>query len=287
MILINKSVFTLKIISYIQMINTDNKIHSEVKNFLNYNFLILSVFLFWFVYSTFNIGVNIVLFSLFILIFVSIMVLTKIKKGVKSKVFSLYGILILVLSFFLLDAIFYFLPNNPVFLFSFYNLIGLRHRFELVLFSVLISIILIKLIIIYFYVKAKPRVLEIGKGDEFFQFFTTDLNTKKISQLLILFPLSALVEELIYRSLFLSFLIYYFNFNIVVAVSLVSLIFGFVHYSSSKNSGHVFSTLISSIIYFIALIHLGLLYSWMFHLATNLFVLVFYYQARKRKMKSL
>jgi membrane protease YdiL (CAAX protease family) len=215
------------------------------------------------------------------------MIFFKYKKEGKSKVISLYGVLILVLLFFLLDAIFYFLPNNPVFLFSFYNLIGLKHSFEIVLFSILFSLILIKLTIIYFYFKVKPRVLEIGRGDEFFQYFTNDLNFKKVSKMFLLFPMSALVEELIYRSLFLSFLIFYFDFNIVVAVGLVSLIFGFVHYSSSKNSGHVFSTLISSIIYFIALINLGLLYSWLFHLITNLLVLLFYYQARKRKMKSI
>ena len=45
------------------MLNTDNKIHSDVKNFINYNFLILSIFLFWFVYSSFNFSINIPVFS--------------------------------------------------------------------------------------------------------------------------------------------------------------------------------------------------------------------------------
>ncbi|MFW9818410.1 MAG: hypothetical protein ACFFE5_02275, partial [Candidatus Thorarchaeota archaeon] len=50
------------------------------------------------------------------------------------------------------------------------------------------------------------------------------------------------------------------------------------------NWGHVISTLISSIIYSLALIQLGLLYPWIFHLSTNLFVLLFYYQGKKKNL---
>ncbi|MHA1930904.1 MAG: CPBP family glutamic-type intramembrane protease [Promethearchaeota archaeon] len=98
--------------------------------------------------------------------------------------------------------------------------------------------------------------------------------------LLILFPLSALVEELIYRSLFLSFLIYYFNFNLFFGIMIASFIFGVVHYSTSKDSGYMLSLIISSVVYFVALIELGLLYAWIFHLTTNLFVLLFYYRRK-------
>ncbi|MFX1377360.1 MAG: lysostaphin resistance A-like protein [Promethearchaeota archaeon] len=128
-----------------------------------------------------------------------------------------------------------------------------------------------------------PKILEFGKGDEVFQYFTSNINNKKKLFIPLLFPLSALIEELIYRSLILSFLIYYFKFDFVVGIIIASIIFGLVHFSASKNWGHVVSTLISSLIYFIALIHLGLLYSWVFHLTTNLFVLLFYYLTRRKK----
>jgi membrane protease YdiL (CAAX protease family) len=127
-----------------------------------------------------------------------------------------------------------------------------------------------------------PRILEIGKGDEIFQYFTKDLSEKKKIFMPILFPLSALIEELVYRSLILSFLMVYFNFNSFVGIFFASIIFGIVHLSASKNWGHVVSTLLSSIIYSIALIQLGLLYSWGFHLTTNIFVLLFYYRTRKK-----
>ncbi|MFW9873930.1 MAG: type II CAAX prenyl endopeptidase Rce1 family protein [Candidatus Thorarchaeota archaeon] len=98
----------------------------------------------------------------------------------------------------------------------------------------------------------------------------------------VLFPLSTLVEELVYRSLILRFLIFYLNVNPILGIIFASTIFGIVHLSASKNWGHVISTLLSSVIYFIALIQLGILYSWAFHLTTNIFVLLFYYLTRRK-----
>ncbi|MFX0082880.1 MAG: lysostaphin resistance A-like protein [Candidatus Hodarchaeota archaeon] len=132
-----------------------------------------------------------------------------------------------------------------------------------------------------------PRILELGKGDEIFQYFTNNLSNNKKLLIPILFPLSALIEELIYRSLILSFLIYYLNVSSIFGIIFASLIFGIVHLSASKNWGHVISTLLSSIIYFIALIQLGILYSWGFHLTTNIFVLLFYYLTRRKKERLL
>ncbi|MFX1309615.1 MAG: type II CAAX prenyl endopeptidase Rce1 family protein, partial [Promethearchaeota archaeon] len=99
---------------------------------------------------------------------------------------------------------------------------------------------------------------------------------------IILFPLVAFVEELIYRTLLLSVFTYYLNLNYFLSILFISIIFGLVHYSTSRNWGHVVSTLISSIIYSLALIQLGILYPWLFHLSTNLFVLLFYYQGTKK-----
>ena len=108
------------------------------------------------------------------------------------------------------------------------------------------------------------------------------MNYKKIIILIILFPLVAFIEELIYRSLLLSVLTYYIRLDYIFSIIIISVIFGLVHYSTSHNWGHVISTLISSIIYSLALIQLGIFYPWIFHLSTNLFVLLFYYQGTKK-----
>ena len=269
------------------MLNNDNRIQSTIVSIIVSNLSILLVFIFWFFYSTFDVVINVIVICLSIIIIGICLIVSIFKKGIKTRNLTPLGIVIMVLFFFLIDTFFYFTPNIQPFLFSFYNLIGLKHIFNIALFSFLSSIVLIKIISIYIYIRLKPEVIKIGKGDEFFQYFTNSINKKKMIFLLLLFPLSAFIEELIYRSLFLSFLIYYFNFNLVVGILLASVIFGFVHYSSSKDSGYLFSLVISSIIYFVALIELGLLFAWIFHLVTNISVLLFYYQSRRRKQKIL
>ena len=254
----------------------NDSIRQTVKNRIASNLVVILIFLYWFFYSTFNYVFNFFLFC-FSILFIVCILLIKHKKGLISKTISLYGLLMLVLLFFLLDIVFYSISNVSPFLFSFYNLIGLTHTFAIIIFSILLSLILIKLLGVYVYFMKNPRIIESEKGDKIFQFFTTDLSNDKLILLLLLFPLSSFVEELIYRSLILSFLIYYFNFELIVGVFFASVIFGFVHLS--KYRGQVFSAFISSIIYFIALIQLGFLYSWIFHLLNNLFVLFFYYQA--------
>ncbi|MFX0178312.1 MAG: type II CAAX prenyl endopeptidase Rce1 family protein [Candidatus Hodarchaeota archaeon] len=130
------------------------------------------------------------------------------------------------------------------------------------------------------------NLLEEGRGDDIFQYFTTNMNYRKVMLLIILFPLVAFIEELIYRSLLISVLTYYFRLDYIFSIIIISLIFGLVHYSTSHNWGHVISTLISSVIYSLALIQLGIIYPWIFHLSTNLFVLLFYYQGKKKNRKS-
>ncbi|NVM34234.1 MAG: CPBP family intramembrane metalloprotease [Candidatus Lokiarchaeota archaeon] len=144
------------------------------------------------------------------------------------------------------------------------------------------SIILLKLIGIKIYFSRNTNILEKGSGDDIFQFFTKNFTYKKVILLVILFPLVAFIEELIYRSFLLSVLTYYLNWDYILSIIVISVIFGLVHYSTSQNWGHVISTLISSIIYSLALIQLGLLYPWIFHLMTNLFVLLFYSQGKKK-----
>jgi hypothetical protein len=71
-----------------------------------------------------------------------------------------------------------------------------------------------------------------------------------------------------------------------MGVMMSSFLFIFVHTVALKNTGQMISLLISSIIYFVALISLGILYAWFFHLTTNLFVLLFYYQRKKKELKN-
>jgi membrane protease YdiL (CAAX protease family) len=125
-----------------------------------------------------------------------------------------------------------------------------------------------------------------GQGNELFQYFTYELNKEKFFSLVLLFPFSALVEELVYRSLVLSVLIYYFRFNIGMSILLGSILFSFVHTITLKNIPQIISLVISSLIYFIALIQLGILFAWFFHLLTNVFVLLFYYKRKRKDLKN-
>jgi membrane protease YdiL (CAAX protease family) len=141
---------------------------------------------------------------------------------------------------------------------------------------------MLKLIGVKLFFMKNEKILKEGRGDDLFKYFTKDLTRKKILLLVILFPLVAFIEELIYRSFFLSILTYYLNWDIIISIVVISIIFGLVHYSTSQNWGHVLSTFISSVIYSFALIQLGILYPWIFHLATNLFVILFYYKTFKK-----
>jgi hypothetical protein len=207
------------------------------------------------------------------------------KKGLETNNLATLGILIAVLFFFLMDVVFHLAPNTEPILFSFYYLIGLKHSVNIALFLLLSLMVFMKIIIIFIYVKLNPEILNKGRGNAFFQYFTHDLNQKKRIYLSVLFPLSAFMEEMIYRSFSLSFLVYYFNFNLFFGIMVSSFLFALVHYSSSNDSGYTFSLLISSMIYFVALIELGLLSAWLFHLATNLFVLLFYYQGKAKAIQ--
>jgi membrane protease YdiL (CAAX protease family) len=158
----------------------------------------------------------------------------------------------------------------------------MTHNHNIFLFLLYFSIVLLKLIGIKVYFSRNVKILEEGGGDEIFEFFTNNISYKKVLLILILFPLVAFIEELIYRTLLISVLTYYLNWNFIISIIFISIIFGLVHYSTSQNWGHVISTLISSIIYSLALIQLGIIYPWLLHLATNLFVLFFYYQGRKK-----
>jgi len=218
------------------MLNYNKSIKTKIYNLIFSNIIILLFFLFWFVYSTFNVIVNVIFISSYLSTIIVLIFSFKyiINKNINLMETTTYILLLLIPGIFLLDLLFFLIPNINPFFFSFYNLIGIKHAFKMGIFLPLLTLILLKLFIIYIYFLKKPGIFEMGKGDEFFQYFTNDLNNEKLFSLAVLFPLSAFVEELIYRSLILSFLIYYFNFNLVVGIMFASLLFGLVHFSTKK-----------------------------------------------------
>jgi len=266
------------------MLNSNSKIETKIANNIIYYLIIFFIFLFWFSYSTYdNISILILIcFSILSLIIYSL--IKNLRKGMElgTKIFHI--LLIFIPITFLLDIIYFYDPFTPPFFIPFYDLIGIKHQHNIILILLLFSLIFVKLIGVKIYFSISMKINADWKGDEIFEFFAQDITNKKIILLIILFPLGALVEEFIYRCLFLSVLIYFLNWDLVFSIFFISGLFGIAHYSASKNLGHVLSTLISSIIYFYALINLGLLYPWIFHFLTNIFVVLFYVQNRKKKL---
>jgi len=266
------------------MLNSDTKIETKILNNIIYYIVIFFIFLFWFFYSTYdNISILILIcFSMLSLMIYSL--IKNLRKGMELETKIFHLLLLFIPITFLLDIIYFYDPFTPPFLIPFYDLIGIKHQYNLFLILLLFSLIFLKLIGVKIYFSISMKINTDWKGDEIFEFFAHNITNKKIILLIILFPLGAFVEEFIYRCLFLSVLIYSLNWNLVFSIFFISGLFGIVHYSASKNLGHVLSTLISSLIYFYALINLGLLYPWIFHFITNLFVVFFYVQNRKKKL---
>lgn len=266
------------------MLNRDSKLETKIVNNIIYYTVIFMIFLFWFFYSTYN---NIVILVLICFFMLSIIIYSQIKnlgKNIELRDRILHILLIFIPVTFLLDIVYFYDPYHPPFFIPFYDLIGIKHHHHLILILLLFSLIFVKLIGVKIYFSMSMKINTDWKGDEIFEFFAQDIFNKKIVLLLILFLLGAFVEEFIYRCLFLSLLIYLLNWDLIFSIFFISSLFGLVHYSASKNLGHMLSTLISSLIYFYALINLGLLYPFIFHLLTNIFVVLFYVYHRKTKL---
>ena len=259
----------------------ENLVKIRIKNSIIYNSVIFLIFIYWFFFTLYDNIIILIVICLIIFLIILVKFISERKDGFTRKEILLYVLLFLIPFSLYANIILFYNTSITIFI-PFDNLVGLKHNFNIILFLIYFSIILLKLIGIKIYFSRNVKILEEGRGDEIFQFFTRNLNYKKIVLLIILFPLVAFIEELIYRTLLLSILTYYFNWNYFLSIIFISIIFGLVHFSTSQNWGHVISTLISSIIYSLALIQLGLLYPWIFHLSTNLFVLLFYYQGKKK-----
>jgi len=267
------------------MTHNNSYIKSRIEKILFYNSIIFLIFLFWFFYSTLDNVLLLVLVCLMIFLIVIIKYVKDRKYYMALTEKILHFLLILIPFFLFINIILFYQTYSPPFFISFYNLIGIKHDHNFLLFLVFLSFIMLKLIGIKIYFTRNVKVFKEVRGDEVFQYFADALTYKKVLSLIIFFSLVAFVEELIYRSFLLTIFIYFLNWNSILSIVFISIIFGLVHYSTSQNWSHVLSTLISSIIYSFALILLGILYPWLFHLTTNLFVLLFYNQGRKKLAK--
>ena len=176
------------------MLNYNISIRSKIYNLIFSNIIILLFFVFWFVYSTFNAYVSIIFISSFFLI-VTVFILSfkyLTHKDISSMAFTSYILIYLIPIIFLLDLLFSFIPNTNPFLFSFYNLIGIKHSFKIFVFFPLLTLIFVKIFIIFIYFLKNSGILEMGKGDEIFHYFTNNMNNEKICTFTLLFPLTNL-----------------------------------------------------------------------------------------------
>ncbi|MFX0025917.1 MAG: lysostaphin resistance A-like protein [Candidatus Hermodarchaeota archaeon] len=194
-------------------------------------------------------------------------------------------ILITISIFFIIQVLFFYKVFSPAILISFDNLIGIQHQHDILLFIFYLSLTVLKLLPIRIFYKKLINLVKEPQLDNYIEYFIQDFNKKKVIHLLLLLPMGAFVEEFIFRSLLLTIIVNYLNWNIFIAIFFISLVFGILHFSSSKSWAHFLSTLLSSIIYFLALIQLGLIYSWILHLTTNSLALLFFYQNNRKNLK--
>jgi len=244
------------------------------------------IVLFWFFRSTYdNIFVSHVL-SVLIIIFIILSFIYNIRTNKKTSVKIFHLILLLIPLSFIIEIIYVYEPFTSAVFFSFYTLIGITLNHDLILIALYFALTILKVLPIRFFYKRISKMFEERRFDDFFEYFINNVSKKKLILLTLLLPLSAFIEEFIFRSLLLTVLVNYLNWNIIIAIIFISLVFGFTHYSSSKNWLHFLSTTFSSLIYFLALIQLGLLYPWLLHLTTNSLALLFFYRQSKLKNKS-
>lgn len=264
------------------MLISKNKTENKVIKSIIYNSIIFFIILLWFFYSTYDNPTILILMSCFIalLILFSFIFNLKITNKLSIKLFHI--LLMLIPFFFLIEILFFYEPYNPPVFISYHSLIGITHNHNLFLFLIYLVLTILKVLPIKLF---NERIISRFKNkeiDEYFEYFLHNSSAKKWILLILLLSLGAFIEEFVFRSLLITLFV---NWNIILVIFFISFIFGFSHYTSSKNWLHFLSTFFSSIIYSLALIQLGLLYPWILHLTTNLLAILFFYQSNKRRTK--
>lgn len=261
---------------------TKNNVKKELKKSILFNLTILLIFISWSLHSVMNTLIilpiiDILLFSL--AIFISALAF---RKNVEFFDKMINFIFSMILIFYLIDVCFF----NDKLLFpliiSYSQLIGLNYHHNIILFLILLGLIILKILPIKLNYVKKKGLINLNIKGGIFEFFMEENRFQKFLILAISLPLAAFVEEFMYRSVFLSIFTLYFKWNLLLSALIISIGFGLVHLSASRNILHVISASISSLIYFIALIELGLMYAWILHLTTNITAMIFFYPEIKK-----
>lgn len=246
---------------------------------LNIFIIILLWLLYPFRYDIFFIIVSLCLF----LIFCPIITWREyLKDSVSISDQAIYIIFIYFSFLYLFDASAPYDTMLLFFLFPFDKLVGIAHTHNILLFFLLFSLVFLKLLPIKVKFISDSKIKKSRTKSFLFQYITEHKNTSKTLLLVLLIPLSAFVEEFIYRTLIFSFLIELFKLNLLLSFVIVAVVFGAVHITTSKNWEMFFITFFSSLIYSFALIFLGIFYAWILHLSNNLIALFFYYSEKKK-----
>ncbi|MFX1497920.1 MAG: type II CAAX prenyl endopeptidase Rce1 family protein [Promethearchaeota archaeon] len=261
------------------------KAEQRITRNLFYNIITFLIIVFWFFRSTYDNLVGSYLLSFSIIFFIALSLFYNIKLNSKRSIKVFHIILLLIPISFIIELIYAYEAFTSAVFFPFYNLIGIKLNYDPFLILLYFTLTILKVLPIKFFYKKIVKLTDEKRSDDFFEYFTNNITNKKLVLIFLLLPLSAFIEEFIFRSLLLTVLVNYLNWNILIAIMFISLVFGFSHFSSSKNWLHFLSTTLSSIIYFFALIQLGLLYPWLLHLTTNSLALVFFYQKNRLKTK--
>lgn len=267
--------------SVIKKIETEE----QIKKAILYNLIFFVVILYWFFYATYDNMILLITICILNtgLVFYSLSYNKKIYSNKSAIYFHVF--LFLIQAFLIIEISFSYEAYTPPFFISFYTLIGIEQNHNIVLFSFYFLLTVLKIIPIKFFYQKIIKMFKDNKVDNYIEYFINDFNFTKLALLLLLFPLVAFVEEFAFRCLLLTVMVNFLNLNIIIAILLISFLFGFSHYLSSKSWLHFISTLVSSIIYFFALIQLGLFYPWLLHLVTNSLALLFFYQNNKKNIQ--
>ena len=267
------------------MLISKNKTENKIIKTVIYNSIIFFIILLWFFYSNFDNPTILILMSCFIalLILFSFIFNIKITNKISIKLFHI--LLILIPFSFLIDIIFFYEAYNPPVFISYNSLIGITLNNNLFLFLIYFGLTILKVLPIKLFNKRVISTFKNKEIDDYFEYFLHNFSAKKWILLLVLLPLGAFIEEFVFRCLLITIFVNYYHWSTVLVIFFIAFVFGFSHYSSSKNWLHFLSTFFSSIIYSLALIQLGLLYPWILHLTTNLLAILFFYQLNKRRTK--
>ena len=162
----------------------ENLVKNRIKNSIIYNLIIFLFFIYWFFYSSIDNILMPIAICVAIFLIIIAKLITERKNGFNRKEILLY-VLLFFIPFSLYVNVILFYNTSITFFVPFDSLVGINHNHNIILFLLYFSIILLKLIGIKIYFSRNVKILEEGRGDEIFQFFTKNLNYKKIILLII------------------------------------------------------------------------------------------------------